>query len=94
MCVIMSAPTPSRDLKDQDPALLDKSVILATANVRTTSFSKEGVPAESRANPLGCKSPLWKHGSEVPLITDLGQPALLLNLMHTVMLLELRELTS
>ncbi|GAU89408.1 hypothetical protein RvY_01959 [Ramazzottius varieornatus] len=73
MCVIMSAPTVSRDLKDQDPALLDKSVILATANVRTTSFSKEGVPAESRANPLESKSPLWKHGSEVPLITDLAR---------------------
>jgi hypothetical protein len=67
MCVILGAP--SKSAATDDPTLLDKSVILATLNVRAMHFSQEET-ASARENSCS-KGPIWQDGCEVPIITDL-----------------------
>ncbi|XP_055334431.1 calcium-activated potassium channel slowpoke-like [Paramacrobiotus metropolitanus] len=77
MCVLIGAANPHE--KSTDPTLLDKSVILATLNVRAMKFSEdENMKANnhSRRSNLDEQTETIKRctrrtGFEVPLITDL-----------------------
>jgi hypothetical protein len=67
MCVILGSP--SKSAATDDPTLLDKSVILATLNVRAMHFSQEETSSARQNTSNG--DPIWQDGSEVPIITDL-----------------------
>ena len=59
-----------------DSSMLDRSVVLSTLNIKAMCFSQEEFNMAARnasSSPRQNGQRIqWEHGSDIPLITDLG----------------------